>query len=143
MTRINVVPVEELSDQHLIAEYRELPRAVKQNFDLTDAPKKYVLGKGHVKWARKHIHYVLLRYHDIYYEMLYRNFKPNYTFNDLLMYATADWYREGLLIIDDYYQVTDKDIQLNRQRLIEKYKLKPNFYRWTKRNKPEWILKGE
>lgn len=29
MTRINVIPVSELSDQHLIAEYRELPRVLK------------------------------------------------------------------------------------------------------------------
>lgn len=26
MTRINVVPVTELTDKHLLAEYRELPR---------------------------------------------------------------------------------------------------------------------
>lgn len=32
MTRINVVPVEELSDAWLIAEYRELPRVLKGNF---------------------------------------------------------------------------------------------------------------
>ena len=31
MTRINVIPPAELSDQHLIAEYRELPRVLKQN----------------------------------------------------------------------------------------------------------------
>jgi len=28
MTRINLLPVKELSDQHLMAEYRELPRIV-------------------------------------------------------------------------------------------------------------------
>ena len=30
MTRINLIPVKELSDQHLIAEYREIPRVIKQ-----------------------------------------------------------------------------------------------------------------
>lgn len=29
MTRINVVPVSELVDKHLVAEYRELPRIYK------------------------------------------------------------------------------------------------------------------
>lgn len=29
MTRINLIPVEELTDQHLMAEYRELPMIVK------------------------------------------------------------------------------------------------------------------
>lgn len=28
MTRVNVIPVEELHDKHLIAEYREIPRIV-------------------------------------------------------------------------------------------------------------------
>ena len=49
MTRINLVKVEELSDQHLIAEYRELPRCLKQKVNLKDAPDRYTLGKGHVK----------------------------------------------------------------------------------------------
>ena len=40
MTRINVVPVKELSDQHLIAEYRELPRVIKQRINIDDAPEK-------------------------------------------------------------------------------------------------------
>ena len=34
MTRINVVPVKELSDQHLIAEYRELQRVIKQQINI-------------------------------------------------------------------------------------------------------------
>jgi hypothetical protein len=36
--------------------------------------------------------------------------------------------------------IPDKDdIEINRQRLIEKYKLKPAWYKWTKRNKPKWL----
>lgn len=59
MTRINCVPVEELTDAHLGAEYRELPRV----FGLVrcaqqrgvrpstlKAPKEYTLGAGHVKF---------------------------------------------------------------------------------------------
>lgn len=30
MTRINLIPVKELSDQHLIREYQELPRCIKK-----------------------------------------------------------------------------------------------------------------
>lgn len=53
MTRINVVPVEELSDAWLIAEYRELPRVLNGNFSIKDAPNRYKLGTGHVKLDRK------------------------------------------------------------------------------------------
>ena len=69
MTRINVVPVNELSDQHLIAEYRELPRVIKQQINVTDAPENYVLGTGHVKWARTHIWFVMDRYEELCNEM--------------------------------------------------------------------------
>ena len=51
MTRINLIDVEELSDQNLLAEYRELPRCIKQDINTDDAPDKYTLGKGHMKWA--------------------------------------------------------------------------------------------
>ena len=44
MTRINVVPVEELSDAWLIAEYRELPRVLNGNFSIKDAPNRSKLG---------------------------------------------------------------------------------------------------
>ena len=48
MTRINLVPVEELSNQHLMAEYRELPRipnAIKSNrAKIQNIPKNLVWG---------------------------------------------------------------------------------------------------
>lgn len=56
MTRINLVDPVILSDKHLMAEYRELPRiftAVTKLVDKNirphdvDIPEKYVLGKGH------------------------------------------------------------------------------------------------
>ena len=36
MTRINQIPVEELSDQHLIREYNEIPRFIKQDINIDD-----------------------------------------------------------------------------------------------------------
>lgn len=54
MTRINVIPVWELSDQHLLAEYRELPRVLKQNISTVGAKSYYHLGPGHMKWGRRH-----------------------------------------------------------------------------------------
>lgn len=55
MTRINVVPVEELCDQHLLAEHRELtriPNAVARGrFSLLGQPADYKLGEGHVRFS--------------------------------------------------------------------------------------------
>ena len=130
MTRINVVPVEELSDQHLLAEYRELPRVIKQNIDISDAPEKYCLGVGHMKWGRKHWAYCFLRFNELVREMQYRGFKTTYT---VLPDGEIDTNTYG------YYVVGPEDIKLNIARLIEKYKNKPNWYRWTKREKPKYM----
>jgi len=57
MTRINIIPVKELFDQHLIAEYREIimvPAALsrtlksKVGFDESKIEDRYTLNKGHV-----------------------------------------------------------------------------------------------
>lgn len=130
MTRINVVPVEELSDAWLIAEYRELPRVLKGNFSIKDAPNRYKLGTGHVKWARKHALFVLDRYRSLVEEMKYRGFKVNYT-DDLKRYLTKD--------ISNCYTICNEDIKVNRERLVERYKSNINFHRWTKRKKPEYL----
>ena len=130
MTRINLVPVQELSDQWLIAEYRELPRALKGKIDIKDAPDNYVLGNGHMKWARKYAIYTKNRMNEIVNEMIYRGFKPNFS-SDLSQYITEDMKND--------YKPDLKDLQVSKNRLIEKYNKKPNFYRWTKRNKPSYL----
>lgn len=135
MTRINVIPVNELSDQWLLAEYHELPRCIKQDINTTDAPEQYCLGKGHMKWAKKHSIFTVWRYLDLCKEMEYRGFKVNYNFTSLCIF----YIDHALLKDDNEYWVTHKDIELNRQRLVEKYKVKPNYYKWTKRDKPSWL----
>lgn len=129
MTRINVIPVEELSDQHLIAEYRELPRVLKQNININinDAPNTYKLGTGHVKWAKKHSKYVEIRFTQLVKEMQHRGFQTNFT-------STNNIHNNN----GDNYQITELDIQTNKQRIIEKLNKKPTFYRWTNREIPEW-----
>lgn len=138
MTRINVVPVEELSDQHLIAEYRELPRCLKQKIDVSNAPDVYCLGAGHMKWARKHPVFLLKRYGKLCKEMKYRGFKVNFT-QPALVYMTVYWCGCPSWLYNDY-EPTNLDIVINRLRIVEKYKMKPNWYRWTNRNKPEWLI---
>lgn len=136
MTRINVIPVTELSDQWLLAEYRELPRIVKGKFNLKDAPECYCLGKGHVKWAKLHAWWCVCRYEEICEEMKHRGFKVNYPYYDLYDLAQGSNCGCG-------YVVSSSDTNLNRKRLIEKYNMKPDYYKWTKRDKPDWLLKKQ
>ena len=50
-----------------------------------------------------------------------------------------------LMFVDDVsnfkndYIPTVKALEINKSRIIEKVNLKPDWYRWTKRNKPDWI----
>jgi len=132
MTRINVISVKELSDQWLLAEYRELPRCIKQDINIKNAPLKYCLGKGHMKWARCHIIFLLTRYKEICDEMIYRGFKVNYTYLELLKW-TYDNVNHDLFC---GYIPDVLDININYNRLLEKYNQKPNFYKWTNREKP-------
>lgn len=133
MTRINVIPVCELSDQHLIAEYRELPRVIKQDINIDNAPTCYTLGTGHMRWARRHWQYTYERFVAICNEMQFRGFKTNFEPTSLLRYM------DKCKNADSNYTVQNNDIILNRTRIRAKYNIKPNFYRWTRRNKPNWL----
>ena len=136
MTRINVVPVEELSDQWLLAEYHELPRCIKQKINIEDAPSTYKLGPGHMKWAASHLAFLMQRYYFLCNEMKYRGFRVNYPSSDLNQYVYENKLQR--LVEEDGYKVTPEDIELNKQRLLEKYLEKPGYYKWTKRKKPEY-----
>ena len=86
MTRINIVPVQELFDQHLIAEYREItmvPAALnrtlksKKGFNEKYINKTYTLNKGHVYFFYNKGKYLYKRYQSIIQEMHRRGFNPN------------------------------------------------------------------
>jgi len=53
MVRINIIPVNLLADQHLIAEWNEcfmlIGITLKDKLPL-DPPKEYTLGKGHINF---------------------------------------------------------------------------------------------
>jgi deoxyribonuclease (pyrimidine dimer) len=136
MTRINLIPTKELSDQHLLAEYRELPRVIKQeHIYIGDAPDKYVLGKGHVKWAVKHGNFCLSRYYYICEEMKYRGFKVNYPYEDLAKIAED----KQISLYSKTYFPTEDDIELSRNRIKEKLNMKLSWYKWSNRDKPNYV----
>lgn len=87
MTRINCVPVTELTREHLVAEYRELPRV----FDLVRKrvqkqqrpchvyiPPTYRLGSGHVMFFYDKLQWVCGRYWRLVDEMKSRGYTVNF-----------------------------------------------------------------
>lgn len=87
MTRINCVPVEELTVRHLVAEYRELPRAFKliraaeargEAPDDPRNPRAYTLGTGHVRFFYDKVLWLLERQRLLVAEMRRRGYQPQF-----------------------------------------------------------------
>lgn len=78
MTRINVVPVTELTNAHLLAEHREIKRIpnciAKWRYSLVWAPAQYTLWTGHVKFFYDKLGWLYERYVLLYNECKARNF---------------------------------------------------------------------
>lgn len=113
MTRINCVPVWELSDSHLVAEYREMLRyrhAHNRDVDVTELPKTYRLGTGHVKFFYDKGAWLLARHVQLRYEMIARGMKPT------LELDLSGWPPHCF----KFWSPTRADIQLNRQRIFER-----------------------
>ena len=135
MTRINLVDPSELSDQHLVAEYREifmvgssLQRSLKsKNWEktLANIPKKYTLNKGHVTFFYNKGKYLYKRYEVLIEEMKNRGMNPD----SERKFKTEQWPDE---LFNDWEPELD-DYKVIRARIKEKIEMKPEWYRFTSR----------
>ena len=140
MTRINIIPVEELYDQHLIAEYREItmvPAALKRTLKSIGGlnekriAKKYTLNKGHVYFFYNKGKYLNNRYKEIITEMKKRGFNP-----DIKRKFPKDIFIKNNLY--NNWSPTIEDYEIIRQRIESKIKKKPNWYRKTTWHQKEY-----
>lgn len=123
MTRINVVPVDELTRQHLVAEYREIVRifALVRNSQVKHKTlnnfrkhntinDEYVLGTGHVKFFYDKLNFILKRYHALIDEMRSRQYSPSpISDQELMLDINIEWF-------GDYIPTTNA-ITINRERI--------------------------
>lgn len=85
MTRINsAIPVKKLTDEHLLAEHREIKR-LPDNFlkalqtnAFKKIPQKFCLGTGHVTFFLNKQLFCLIRYNEIHNECSRRGFHVTY-----------------------------------------------------------------
>lgn len=140
MTRIDCAPVEELSDKHLLSNYKELPRAfgyirtrMSKNRPLVDktTPKNYTMGDGHVKYLYDKFVWLKYRYRDLHREMVAREFKPtydeNYDISDIVAYYSS---------VRGNWKPTETDVEVSRSRIKERISEKPHEHSWTLRRPP-------
>lgn len=122
MTRINCVPVEELTDKHLGAEYRELPRlfgqiqkAIERGESPDDPrnPTTYKLGKGHTRFFYNKVPWLVNRYARLVEECERRGRKVNFPHVPAFVWnIPADWC---------IWWIPDEEaLEINRQRIKER-----------------------
>lgn len=111
MTRVNShIPVKNLTDQHLLAEHREIKR-LPALYTLwlrkpKDLPDSFRLGTGHVLYLIDKGHYTFQRYLAIHAECKERGFKvtdysENWNVYELAHYKTIPFSQESMSLIID------------------------------------------
>ena len=132
MTRINIIPASELTDQHLIAEYREItmvPGSLKRTlkskagFRKERVSSKYTLNSGHVYFFYDKGLYLNRRYKELVQEMKERGFNPDPDRKFPKEVFPKELYNDWMPSLDEQ--------KIVRQRIEEKIKMKPNWYRKT------------
>lgn len=140
MTRINLgISPEELSDKHLLAEYRELPRMCRYAQQLAardlpwDRPEHFTLGTGHVKFFLPYGYYLKTRWHQLVTELRYRSMKP-----------VLDW-REYPTFLCSRVLPVEEEVRarpLLQERIIIRIKQSKRPHKWTNRPTPDWVICG-
>lgn len=143
MTRINLVPPEELMDQHLFAEFREIkmvPKALRRSVVAAqrkygalwgsrlkaEIPDRYVLGTGHVRFFYDKGAYLQNRYEAIKAELR----KRGINFNEASPPDPDSMYRDYPTFCGNYTPTTE-DLRTIRERIAERISLKPDWYRYS------------
>jgi len=128
MTRINLhVKPSSLTDQHLLAEHREItriPNAVKKySLDkvLSRSHDDFKLGSGHVTYFYDKQKYLLKRYKDLLLECRKRGFNVTNKADSFFNVPKA-------LFNDIDFNANHKAII--EERINEKISAKPNFYKY-------------
>ena len=133
MTRINLIDPSELSNQHLIAEYREifmvgsaLQRSLKsQNWIYTkdNLPKDFTLNKGHVKFFYNKGEYLHKRYLKLIDEMQRRGMRPDPKRKFKKQQWPKEFYKD--------WAPNEKDFKIVKERIKQKINEKPTWYKWS------------
>lgn len=126
MTRLNIVPVETPTQQHLVAAYRELPRvfglverAIQRGEKPNDKrnPTEYTLGKGHVRMFYNKLGFLADYQKQLVAEMLKRNYKPQH-----VECLRKQWEGKIPECWWGNYEVTEEALRINQARINARLK---------------------
>jgi len=135
MTRINLVPVQDLADQHLFAEWREIkmvPAALRRSLKtrnkgdiLAGIPKRYTLNKGHVTFFFNKMKFLAERYKLLTDELVKREYSlgsgdnfTEFTYDIPGEFSHVDWHPDK------------NEIAINVERILLRISEKPLWYKY-------------
>ena len=135
MTRINLVPVQDLADQHLFAEWREIkmvPAALRRSLKtrksgdiLMGVPARYTLNKGHVTFFFNKMKFLTERYKLLTAELVKREYNINA--DDDFRIFCGDLPSEFAHV---EWQPNKQEISINVERILFRIGEKPDWYKY-------------
>jgi deoxyribonuclease (pyrimidine dimer) len=135
MTRINLVYVKDLADQHLFAEWREIKMiapAAKRSLLAKPVVKiyekispQYTLNTGHVTFFYNKLPFLKERFELLTAELHQRGFDIS-----LFDFETEEYNYVWNHIGQIEWIPTKRDIQVNIDRIAQRLNEKPNWYRY-------------
>lgn len=139
MTRVNLIPPSELTDQHLFAEYRELkmiPKSLARSIaarGIDGIPamvsESFTLNKGHVSFFYDKGAYLSKRFALLRLHLLERG----YSFNEDGVLDELGVYAQHAHLNGDYTP-TEEAMAIVRERIAERIAVRPGWYK--KHGKP-------
>jgi deoxyribonuclease (pyrimidine dimer) len=130
MVRVNIINPKSLTDQHLIAEYKEIIMLIgyvkkHPGTSLDKIPKEYNLGKGHILFFKNKLRYLKKRFDKIKKEMWKRGFKAD---RDISISSFSEKLKRD-------WHASEEDKKIIKKRLIQRVKLKPEWYSYYRKKK--------
>jgi deoxyribonuclease (pyrimidine dimer) len=134
MTRINLVYVEDLADQHLFAEWREIkmvPAALRRSLKtrneadiLSGVPRKFTLNNGHVSFFFDKMAFLHKRYHQLTEELKNRDYNiSEHDADNIFFLSISEKFRED-------WDATPEDIAVSVERIVLRLKEKDGWYKF-------------
>ena len=132
--RCNIILPAFLTDQHLIAERRELrmilplleKRSVTRNSVVGKIPKNYTLGKGHVKFFTNKLLFLFDRYMELTSECKKRGFNVKNIWPYEARYLVSSCMNETTG--RDRYAPSELDFVINRARINKRWPKQARYY---------------
>ena len=136
--RINIINPKYLTDNHLIAEYRETKMSTynyvrsknsRNGIDKSRISERYTLNKGHAYMWYNKFGYINNRFNALVEEMRNRGFQTNFielNFNGIDIDAFGD------------FIPNQADIRINLERALERISLQPEWYKYYGKNIEDW-----